>query len=60
MRAGWDVSSHVAATFTNHSDVSEASGRMASAMVCRSIMNTRDLELRSVIKFLTKLGKEPK
>ena len=50
----------VAATFTNKSDVSAGSGRMASAMACGSTMNTRDLELLSVIKFLTKDGKKPK
>ena len=33
---------------------------MASAVACGSRMNTRDLELRSVIKFLTKEGKKPK
>ena len=33
---------------------------MASAMACGSTMNMRDLELLSVIKFLTKEGKKPK
>ena len=32
---------------------------MASAIACGSTMTTRDLELRSVIKFLTKEGKKP-
>ena len=54
------MSSRVAATFTNQFDVSTGSGRMASAIAFRSTMNTRDLELRSMIKFLTKEGKKPK
>ena len=54
------MSRHVAATFTNQSDVSIGSGRMACAMVCGSEMNMRDLEFCSVIKFLTKEGKKPK
>ena len=33
---------------------------MASAMACESTMNLKDLELRSVIKFLTEDGKMPK
>ena len=52
-----DMSWHVAVTFTNQSDVSAGNGRMASAMMCSSTMK---MELRSVIKFLTKEGKKSK
>ena len=51
---------HVAATFTNQSDVSAGSERVESAMACGSTMNIRDLELCSFIKFLTKKGKKLK
>ena len=45
-----------------HSQNSHSAGseRMESTMAYGSTMNTRDLELRSVIKFLTKKGKKPK
>ena len=40
--------------------VSADRGRMASAMMCGSTMNMSDMELRSMIKFLTKEGKNSK
>ena len=38
----------------------DAGNWMVSAMACGSKMNMKDLELRSVIKFLTKEVKKPK
>ena len=49
-----------AATFANQPVISAGGGRVARAMACGSTMNMRDLELRSLIKFLTNQGNKPK